>query len=104
MATAHTYYLPFREPRAGEKAHGRPVLGERAGDEAVAEVLRRIWRADGVQEPTPFDGVSAWLDEAGAVHVRIIRANGVEEYAPTPEDAEALNRLLKAQESTDNGG
>jgi hypothetical protein len=60
IARAHTYYL----------AHRDLMLGECKDDEELAGFLRGAWqeRAAGT-DPGPYDGVSAWLDEKGAVHV-----------------------------------
>jgi len=66
MAVEHTYYV----------AHADRVFGERADDAMLADLLRSTWR-DGAREggatPTIVDGVSAWIDDAGAVQVRLVR-------------------------------
>ena len=84
MATAHTYYLAYRDK----------TLGERAANDALAAKLAETWRElAGEGEVSIVDGVSVWLDEAGALQVRVIR-NATAETVTDPARVEALGALL----------
>jgi hypothetical protein len=85
MPTAHTYYL----------AHRDRTLGERADNEALARALCETWQvlAVGV-EPTIVDGVSAWIDDAGVLQVRIVK-NATAEAVTDMARVDAIRALMQ---------
>jgi hypothetical protein len=84
MATAHTYYIAYRDR----------CLGERASNDALATMLKDLWRARaGEADPTAVDGTSAWLDDAGAVQVRLVRNATAEVVTDADFAARALPHL-----------
>ncbi len=86
MVTAHTYYLAGRER----------TFGERASDDALAALLVDTWhtRAAGI-EPTLVDGVSAWLDDAGEVQIRVVK-NATAETVRDETLSERIGARLRA--------
>jgi hypothetical protein len=86
MPTAHTYYL----------AHRDRTLGERADNEALANALAEMWRQLAADiEPTIVDGTSAWIDDEGAVQLRVIK-NATAEAVTDSARVDAIRALIKS--------
>jgi hypothetical protein len=85
MVRGHTYFLARKGVCEG-------VFKDR---EALAKALADLYDAHkGDAERTVMDGASAWLDEASALHLRVIAGGVARAIAPSEAERESFSALM----------